>query len=384
MREIYLDNSATTRPTEPVIQAVTACMETEWYNPSALYRPSMLVQKKMEEVRRLLLKAAGADGENCTFTSSGTEADNLALLGALRSRRGGGRVLIFQSEHPAILSCIPEIERMGYTVETIAPDAVGAVDLDRLETQMRGDVAMIAVMQVNNETGTIQPLSEIARLRDRLCPEAHFHVDGVQGFLRVPFSLHALRADSYALSGHKIHALKGTGALIWRRNRKLTPQMLGGGQENGMRSGTENTCGILALGEAVRSYPQDAAETMMGLKKRLYEGIRARIPKSMLNGPDMDDTRCAPHILNLSLPPVRSQTMLFALEGDGIYVSAGSACASHKQKVSPVLLAMGRTSQEADCALRMSLCPFLSSDMMDETAQRMAAHYQLLSQYTRR
>ncbi|MBR1686279.1 MAG: cysteine desulfurase [Clostridia bacterium] len=384
LNSIYLDNSATTKPTPQVVETVMNAMQEEWYNPSALYKPSMDAQKHVEKVRHSVLSAVHAEGERLIFTSSGTEADNLAVLGHLHTRRQKGKVLAFAGEHPAVRMCMAEAQRMGFVTEEIASGKDGCADLEKLEKQLSADVQMIIIMQVNNETGAIQPISEIVAMRNRICPNAAIHVDGVQGFLRVPMDFHKLGIQSYALSGHKIHALKGTGALIAQKNHKLSPLVFGGGQENGYRSGTENTPGILALGTAVETYPSEGSRVMMELKRQLWEGIRHGIPEARLNGPTLDSAYCAPHILNVSLVPVRSQTMLFALEGDGIFVSAGSACSSHKQKVSQVLTALGLNTQEADCALRFSLNPFITPDEINVVISRVCEHYATLKQYVRR
>lgn len=382
--EVYLDNSATTKPAPAVVEVMTKALTEEWYNPSALYRPAMEAEKKLSAARETCLKAAGASGQRLIFTSCGTEADNIAICGYLRSLHQPGRVLILNVEHPAVLNCAQEAERLGYTVAHIPVNHRGMADLTKLEAMLGEDVRLICVMQVNNETGAIQPIEEIVRLKQRLCPTAAVHVDGVQGFLRVPFDFNKLGVDSYAFSGHKIHASKGVGALIVRKGHKVSPVIFGGGQEDGYRSGTENMPGILGMGEAVSIYPADAPAKMAALKRRLHDGLMKAVPQAVLNGPELDDPAAAPHILNVSLPPVRSQTMLFALEGDGIYVSAGSACSSHKQKVSSVLTAMGLTNTMADCALRFSLCPENTEEQMDYVIARVKAHYDLLSKYTRR
>lgn len=382
MTEVYLDNSATTRPSQAVIAAVQKCLTEEWFNPSALYRPAMMAQKQIDRVRSEVASAAGAQNQQVIFTSCGTEADNLAIFGCLRNRRKPGKVLLLQTEHPAVLSCAQEIERLGHTVQLIPVDSVGRLKLDQLEAMLDETVHLICVMQVNNETGTIQPLEEVAALRNRLAPNAAIHVDGVQGFLRVPLSFNRLGIQSYAISGHKIHAMKGIGALIVQKGHRLAPILLGGGQENGLRSGTENVPGILSLGEAVRSYPSDGAARMAKWKKALWEQLNAALPGIRLNGPAIEDG--APHILNISFQPVRSQTMLFALEGDGIYVSAGSACASKKQKISPVLSAMGLDTQRADCAIRFSLSPDLTDEQRDYVVDRLVYHVTALKPFTRR
>ena len=359
-------------------------MESGWYNPSALYKPALEIQKKVDLVRETCLKAAGAEGQRVIFTSGGTEADNLALLGHLKSCRKPGRVLISAVEHPAVSACAEEIRRMGHTVEEIPANTDGAADLAALSRMLDERVLLISVMQVNNETGTAEPLTEIARLRDSLAPDAAIHVDGVQGFLRMKMEFNRLGIQSYALSGHKIHGLKGTGALIVRKDHAIRPIQFGGGQEGNLRSGTENTFGILALGEAVRTWDPEANERMRAMKTLLREELLRRIPDARINGTDGDPASCAPHILNVALMPVRSQTMLFALEGDGVYVSAGSACASRKQKISPVLKAMGVSTEQADCSLRFSLCPFTTEEEIRYAIECTVKHWELLKKYTRR
>lgn len=382
--EAYLDNSATTRPSAAVRAAVSELMEGGWYNPSALYKPALEIQKKLDGVRETCLKAAGAEGQKIIFTSGGTEADNLALLGHLKACRKPGRVLISSVEHPAVSACAEEIRRMGHTVEEIPAGKSGAVDLEALEGMLDENVLLISVMHVNNETGAAEPLAEIAGLRNRKAPGAAIHVDGVQGFLRMKMEFNRLGIQSYAFSGHKIHGLKGTGALIIRKDHTVRPVQFGGGQEGNLRSGTENTFGILAMGEAVRTWDPEANERMRALKNRLREELLKRIPEARINGPAENEETCAPHILNVALMPVRSQTMLFALEGDGIYVSAGSACASRKQKISPVLKAMGVSTQQADCSLRFSLCPETTAEEINYAVECVAKHWELLRKYTRR
>ena len=382
--QVYLDNSATTRPCAEVKALVAEMAEDAWFNPSALYKPALEVQKRIDRTREIVLQAAGAAGSRIVFTSGGTESDNLAILGHMRSRRPGSRVLISSVEHPAVSACADELKRTGYPTEEIPAGNDGTVDLTRLAEMITPDTGLITVMQVNNETGTAEPLEEIVQLRNRLCPEAAIHVDGVQGFLRVPMMFNKLGIQSYALSGHKIHALKGTGALIFARNHPVRPIQFGGGQESGIRSGTENTFGILGLGTAVASWHPEDCGRIRELKNRLWSEISRKIPSAQVNGPDPASNSSAPHILNVALEPVRSQTMLFALEGDGIYVSAGSACASRKQKVSPVLKAMGIPTARADCSLRFSLSRETTEEEILYTVERLAARYEMLKRFVRR
>ena len=382
--EAYLDNSATTKPSAAVAAAVGELMKSGWYNPSALYKPALEIQKRIDGTRETCLQAAGAAGQRVIFTSGGTEADNLALLGHLKARRAPGKVLISSVEHPAVSACTEEIRRMGFETEAIPAGKDGRIDPAALEQMMDEKTVLISIMQVNNETGAAEPLEEIAKLRDRKAPGAAIHVDGVQGFLRMKMEFNRLGIQSYAFSGHKIHGLKGTGALIVRKDHAIRPVQYGGGQEGNLRSGTENTFGILALGEAIRTWDPEANDRMRRLKNRLRTGIMNRIPTAVVNGPEEAPETCAPHILNAAMMPVRSQTMLFALEGDGIYVSAGSACASRKQKISPVLKAMGVSTEQADCSLRFSLCPETTEEEIDYTIERVVTHWEMLKKFTRR
>ncbi len=355
-------------------------MTEGFYNPSALYMPSMTVEKEMNACRDAILRAIDAGGDaRVVFTSGGTEADNLAILGGMEHIREG-RVLYSAGEHPAVREACEHLKNLTAEEIPLGPD--GRVRLDKLEGMMTPDTKLICVMQVNNETGAVMPIAEIARLRDRLCPEAVLHVDGVQGFLRVPFSLRQTGADSYGLSGHKIHAPKGIGALVYRPRLRLNPRQIGGGQEKTLRSGTENTPGILALRAAIDSWPQD--NDIRSLKCLLFNELKQAIPEAVYNGPDPASEESAPHILNVSLPPVRSETMLYALAGDGVYVGIGSACSSHKQKVSRILRAMGLNGPRAESALRFSLCPYNTEEEIKSAAAIAAKHYELLKKYTRR
>ncbi len=382
--EVYLDNSATTRPSAQVVAAMQDALTAHWHNPSALYKPALAVEKLVSAAREACLEAAHARGQRLIFTSGGTEADNIAILGHLRTVRKPGRVLITGVEHPAVSACAAEIERLGHQVAEIPVRRDGVVDGSALRELLDDSVRLICVMQVNNEVGAVQPLAEIAALRDAACPQAALHVDGVQGFLRVPFDFNHSGVQSYAFSGHKLHACKGVGVLIVRQGHKISPIVFGGGQEDGYRSGTENTPGIIGLGEAVRGYPADAAADMAARKRQLWAALREAVPAAVLNGPAVDDVAAAPHILNVSFPPVRSQTMLFALEGDGVIVSSGSACASRKQRISGVLSAMGVPHDLADSAIRFSLCPGITEAEIAYAAEMVKKHYALLARYVRR
>ena len=376
---IYLDNSATTRVCARAVEAMTTCMREEFYNPSALYAPALAAQKRMRDCRDAVLKAVHAPmGSKTLFLSGGTEADNLVIFGRAAKARGG-QVLFSAGEHPAVKEAC---QICGLEPVEIPYDYRGLVDLDALKGLLSDRVALVCCMQVNNETGAIQPLKEIAALIKEKSLSAHFHVDGVQGFLRVPFDMTAVGADSYALSGHKIHGPKGIGALVMGPRVQLTPRQVGGGQEGQLRSGTENTPGIAGLLAAIEAYPKENG--MRENKLLLWQLIREAIPEAAVNGPAPDSDVSAPHILNVSLPPVRSETMLHALEGEGVYVGMGSACSSFKQRVSPVLKAMHTPQKLAESALRFSLSPENTADEMRQTVEAIKRQYAILSKYQRR
>lgn len=377
----YLDNSATTRPTEAVADAMRQCMLEGFYNPSALYAPAVDSEKRLTACREAIARELHADPARVVFTSGGTEADNLAIFGSMSMRRGG-RVLYTAGEHPAVAAPCESLKGT-FDVQQIPYDAAGVVRLDALEELLTPDTRLICVMQVNNESGAVMPLYEIAQLRDRLCPQAMLHVDGVQGFMRLPVDMRTLGIDSYALSGHKIHGPKGIGALVMGPRMRVAARMLGGGQEKALRSGTENTPGIAGLLAAIEAYPRD--NNMRAVKLHLYERLREIAGENFrVNGPDPASDIAAPHILNCSLVPVRSETMLYALEGDQVYVANGSACSSRKQKLSPVLSAMNVPRRQAESAIRFSICPYTTMEQVDFAADCIARHYEMLKRYERR
>lgn len=376
MNVIYLDNSATTPVCKEAVGAVTKAMTEGFYNPSSLYDQGVFTRKKVEECRVQIQDALRAD--QVVFTAGGTEADNLAILG--RKRIKGKRVLYSAGEHSAVRVACDSLEEIC-TVVKIPLLENGLIDLDALSKEMKQDTALICVMQVNNETGAIQPLSEVENLRDSLCPQAAIHVDGVQGFLRQTYQL-AKPQDSYALSAHKVHGPKGVGALAMGSKAGITPMLLGGGQESGIRSGTENTPGIAGLQAAIASFPKD--HRMRELKIKLYKGLQQRIPLLAYNGPDPESAQASDHIINLSFPPVKAETLMHTLEGKGIYVSQGSACSSRKKTSSSTLAAMGLPMERRESALRFSLSPYTTSEEIEQAISCAVDAYQDLARFVRR
>lgn len=383
--QAYLDNSATTRPCEAAIEAMNFSMRENYYNPSALYSPAMRAEKELTHARQAIAATLGANEKNVLFTSGGTESDNLAIWGALQGVRGECEVLYTAAEHAAVKNaCLEAESRFGCKAREIPLLANGSVDMAALEAMLCENTRLICVMQVCNETGVIMPLMQICALRDRLAPKAAIHVDGVQGYLRVPISFKKIGIQSYALSGHKIHGPKGVGALVLRDGYRIHAQMPGGGQQNGLRSGTENTCGIAGLCAAVEHYPPDGAQRMLALKNLLVQLLREELPELAIAGLPEDDPASAGHILNVAFPPVRAETLLHALEGDGVIVGTGSACSSKKGKHSSVLTAMGMKPQVLDGAIRVSLSPENTEEEIRYAAQKIIEKVTMLRRFTRR
>ena len=383
----YLDNSATTHPCAQAVQATVDAMETHYFNPSALYAPAVEMERALAEARRVIAASVQAEPDRVLFTSGGTESDNMAIYGALRGLRQPGEVLFSAAEHPAVRNaCLDAATLYGHTAREIPIDARGGVDLAALETMLNPAVRLICVMQVSNETGAIQPIAEIAALRDRLAPEAALHVDGVQGYLRVPFSLRTSGVQSYAISGHKVHGPKGVGALVLREGYRLPPLLVGGGQQNNLRSGTENTPGILGLAAAVKAYPApaQAQPQLAALRRRAIEVLTTEVPLLRVLGPEADAPDAAPHILYVALPPVRAETLVHALEAQGVLVGTGSACSSHKRKGSDTLAAMRVPPSLRDSAIRLSFSIQNTADEVEFALEQIIRQYRLLAPFTRR
>ena len=379
---IYLDNSATTQPFEEVILAMDACMRSQYFNVSAAYAPALEAEKKVRQVRAALARELGCSEKGIVFTAGGTESDNMAILGTAQKLRRPARFLYSAVEHPAVAATMERVRRLGHDVQTLRIDGEGRVDLEAFSKLMTGDTAMVSVMQVNNETGAVQPVEEIAALARQRNPEVVVHCDGVQGFLRVPFKMK--NVDLYALSGHKFHGPKGIGALAMSQRVRPVPLLSGGGQEDGLRSGTLNSPAILGMGCALEKMKDgDTAGRLRKLKERLAGKLQ--VQGVHFNGPDpFDPVHSAPHILSVRFDGVRGEVMRNALEGYGILVSTGSACSSHKQKVSAGIQALGLNQEQADGTVRISLGAFNTEEEMDEAAACMIKTAEALSRFRRR
>ena len=378
----YLDNSATTRPTDGVIDAMSRCMREGYFNPSSLYAPAIDSEKAMRACREELASALCVSPKGILFTSGGTEANNLAIIGTVSAMRGPQHLIVSAVEHPSVLEAFHYLEGLGHRVTVIGVNGRGQLDWAQLESALDDAPALVSCMQVNNETGALADIPRLSALVREKVPNALIHVDGVQGFLRVPFD--ARLVDLYTMSSHKIHGPKGVGALYVRPGVRLIPRQLGGGQEGALRSGTENTPGIAGFMEAAREMKAmpNRFQHMMEKKKLLWTLFQQAVPAAQLNGPSIEEG--APHIINISFPGVRGEVMLHALEGARVYCSTGSACSSKKRHLSPVLLAMGLDPDRVEAALRFSLSPLTQDDEIRYAAEQLGTIYATLSRFKRR
>lgn len=359
---IYLDNSATTKPCVQAVEAMTKALSQDWGNPSALYNFGIDAARQLRSARSQVAAALGAEPDRVFFTSGGTEADNWAIFGTVkRMGKRGNHIITTATEHHAILNCMKELEAQGYDVTYLRPDELGRISAESLRAALRSDTILVSIMMVNNEVGSAMPIGQMAKLTHKLCPDAIFHTDAVQGFLKVPFQAKNLGADLISVSSHKIHGPKGAGALyISPRLKSFPPLLLGGGQEAGYRSGTEGTPAIFGFAAAAeaggRTFREDAAREK-ALIAYLVERLSS-LPGVMING-----AHEAPHILSVSIPGVPTQNSINILQDRGICVSAGSACA--KGHRSHVLTAMGIAPEIIDCAFRVSLCRDTTQEELD-------------------
>ncbi len=375
---IYLDNSATTKPCEAAVAAMTKALTEDWANPSALYTFGIDAARQLRAARQTVAAAMGAETDRVFFTSGGTEADNWAIYGTVkRFGKRGKHIITTAMEHHAILNCMKDLEAQGYEVTYLRPDSLGNISPADLKAALRKDTILVSIMMVNNEVGSVMPIAQMAKLTHKLCPDAVFHTDAVQGFLKIPFSAKTLGADLISVSSHKVHGPKGAGALyISPRFKSFPALLLGGGQEQGYRSGTEATPAILGFAAAVAqnsaTFRSDIAH-----EKALLDHICAKI--AGLEQVKINGSHEAPHILNLSIPGVPTQNSINLLQDAGILVSAGSACA--KGHRSHTLEAMGRNPEIIDGSFRISLCRDNTEAEMD---QLFDCIQQILSRYMRK
>ena len=359
--EIYLDNAATTRVCPEAAEAAANAMLNAYGNPSSTHGKGREAKKLLDTARKNVASALGCAPGELVFTSCGSESDNWALLsGAWAASARGGHVISSAVEHDAVLKTLDELERRGYEVTRLAPGADGAVSVDAVRSALRPDTVLVSLMMVNNETGAVTDVAAVARMLKKCAPRALLHTDAVQGFLKVPFSAKTLGADLISISGHKIHAPKGVGALYIRQGLHLRSFIVGGSQEDGRRAGTEAVPQICAFGEAARVGAERAADSqkhMAALRERAVERLSREIPGFTVIGGG------AAHILSLSLPGYRSEVLMSWLDGQGICVSRSSACKRGAR--SHVLGSMGVEPRVIDGAIRVGLSRYTTAEEID-------------------
>lgn len=362
MKQIYLDNSATTKICDEALEKYVTVSRECYGNPSSLHGLGFDAEKQLNITRNEICASLGAKDATVIFTASGTEANNLAIIGrafAKERYRRGAKIITTMGEHASVDEPFNMLENIGYKIARI-PTVGGKIDIDALKNELTGEVILVSMMMVNNETGALYDTSEVAKLMKARSPEALLHVDATQSYLKIPFTKAKCGADMITISSHKIEGPKGVGALVVdgsvMKSKGLAPLVLGGGQEGGMRSGTENVPGIAAFGEAIRIGNASLCQRyayLSELKSYLTKGIEG--DKELSEISITKPTASAPHIVNITLPKIKSETMLHYLSSLGIYVSSGSACSSNSTHHSSALTAFGRTAAEADSSIRISL-----------------------------
>ena len=382
--EAYFDNSATTRCYPEVAEIVVKTMTEDFGNPSAMHLKGVEAEKYVREAAQILAKILKVNEKEIIFTSGGTESNNLALFGgADANKRSGNHIITTSVEHAAVGQPAERLEQMGYEVTIVPVDHRGVVQLEALEKALRPDTILVSTMYVNNEVGAVMPVEEIAKLVHEKSPKALYHVDAIQAFGKYRIYPKKAGIDMLSVSSHKIHGPKGVGFLYINEKARIQPQILGGGQQAGMRSGTDNVPGIAGLGVAAKMVYTDfdkKIEHMYQLKERLAEGF-LKLPDVRLNG--MEIREGAPQILSASFLGVRSEVLLHTLEEKGIYVSAGSACSSHKRKAAGTLSAMGMEAAQRESTLRFSFSEENTFEEVDYALEVIGQVLPVLRRYSR-
>ncbi len=387
--EVYLDNSATTKVYPQVAELMTKVMCEDYGNPSSLHRKGMEGERYVRYAKETLAKLLKVSEKEILFTSGGTESDNMAILGcAMANNRRGRHLVTTRIEHPAVLQTMHYLESQGFRVTYLPVDKSGRVRLEDLQNAITPETILVSMMLVNNEIGSIQPIEEAGALIKRMNPNILFHVDAVQGFGKLKIYPKRMNIDLMSVSSHKIHGPKGVGFLYVGERVKIMPITYGGGQQKNMRSGTENVPGIagmtMAAELAYENYEEDV-NRLYGLKEYFIQGV-TKLEGIQINGLTEDGNlrRTAPHVVSVSVAGVRSEVLLHALEDKGIYISAGSACASNKPQTSETLKAIGLQREYWDSTIRFSFSVLTTKEEIDYTLQVMYDMIPMLRKYTRR
>ena len=384
-RDIYLDNSATTRCFPEAAALMNEIFLEDYGNPSSMHHRGVTAERRVLEAKKTLAGLLKVKEKNLYFTSCGTESDNLAIIGgALAAQRRGRHLITTRIEHPAVLEAMKYLEAQGFEITYLGVDRDGLVSAEEAAAAVRPDTILVSVMHTNNEIGSVQPIEEIGRAVKAVNPRVLFHVDAVQGFGKSLILPKRMHIDLLAASGHKIHGPKGVGLLYVADGVRLEPLLHGGGQQGGMRSGTENVPGIAGMALAAKLLCGNLdgdRQRLFAMKNRLIDRLR-EIPDIEFNG--RTDETAAPHILSVRVRGVRAEVLLHALEDKGIYVSSGSACSSNHPRPSETLAAIGTPASEMDNSIRMSLSVMNTMEEMDAAAQAVGEIVPLLRKYIRR
>lgn len=364
--EAYFDNSATTRCLDSVTELMVQVMRDDYGNPSSMHLKGVDAEKYIRYAKETIAKNLKVSEKEILFTSGGTESDNLALIGvAMANYRGGKHLITTQIEHPAILNTMKYLETQGFSVTYLPVDSNGRIRLDDLAHAMTRDTILVSIMHTNNEVGSLQPVLEAANLIKSINPKTLFHVDAVQGYGKFRIHPKKMKIDLMSVSGHKIHGPKGIGFLYVNEKVKIKPILFGGGQQSGMRSGTENVPAIAGLAKAVEEVYanlEEDVERLYGIKQYFEDGLK-RMDEVYVNGLTGKDS--APHVVSVSVRGIRSEVLLHALEDKGIYISAGSACAARKAETSTTLKAMGIDKDLLDSTVRFSFSVFTTKEEVE-------------------
>ncbi len=382
MREIYFDNSSTTRPSEAVVAVMEKTLREDYGNPSSLHQKGVDAEQYIREARKTIAGILKADESEIIFTSGGTEANNLAVIGgALAGRRTGKRIITTEMEHPAVAEPAAFLERIGFEVVRVPVSREGDLDLEFLGNAMTEDTLVVSTMFVNNEIGSVVPVEKVAKLVHEKNPKTLYHVDAIQAFGKYRMVPRDMGIDALSVSGHKLHGPKGTGFLYLNKNTHVLPVLYGGGQQGGMRSGTENVPGIAGLGIAAREAYTDfdaKVEQLYTLKEHLVSGL-TEMGDCVIHG--QPGRTGAPHIVNAAFPGVGAEVLLHTLEDQGIYVSAGSACSTHKRSASPTLTAIHAPKEETTSSVRFSFCPENTIEEIDIALEVLKEYLPMLRRY---
>ncbi len=382
--EVYLDNSATTRCFDDVAAFMTHVMCSDYGNPSSLHMKGVQAESYLRYAKETIAKTLKINEKEILFTSGGTEADNIALIGtAMANRRAGKHLITTKIEHPAVLQTMQYLEEQGFKVTYLPVDGSGRIHLEDLQRAMTKETILVSIMHTNNEIGSLQPVAEAGALIKKMNPHTVFHVDAVQGFGKFRIYPKKMNIDLLSVSGHKIHGPKGVGFLYVNEKVKIKPIIYGGGQQNGLRSGTENVPGIAGLAKAVELIYADLdrdVERLYYLKQKFAEGV-SRIEYVKING--LTGRESAPHVISVSVRGIRSEVLLHALEDKGIYVSAGSACSARKPQPSATLKAIGVEKDLLESTIRFSFSVFTTEEEIDYTLQTLYDIVPMLRKYTR-